>query len=71
MLCFKTGVKCYTGSKDWIISITARQKNDVCNLTVESHCLQAIKIVYLQHMPSAYTVKISHNVWYFEMKSLG
>ena len=52
LLCFKTGVRCYTGSKDWIIPITARQKDNVCNLTVEGHYLQAMKIVHLQHTPS-------------------
>ena len=39
-------------TSDWIISITATQKNNVCNLEFEVHCLQAMKIVYLQDVLS-------------------
>ena len=40
-------------------------------LIAEGHCLQAIKIVHLQHMPSpSIDCLIFHKVWYFEMEFL-
>ena len=49
-----------------------KTENNACNLTVDCHCLQAMKILHLQAATYGKSIDciIFHNVWYVEMESL-
>ena len=54
----RTGVRCYTGSKGLDYPHNCKTENNVCNLTVEGQCLQAMKIAHLEHMPSLFNFSL-------------